>query len=121
MKPVSGWISNQDSYSNEEPEISGGPNHPAVSVSLKLCCCFLNKLLYNIKLQLLMLHVRFQLWYRCTSVQKTDSRNAFQVEIATASTIRKSVFSQVLSNTNTLVRHDARTSSALVLLKILRK
>lgn len=81
MKAVSGWISNQDSYSNEKPGISVGPNQPAVSVRLKLSCCFLNKLLYNIKLQLLMLHVHPQLWYSCTSVQKTDNRNAIDQKI----------------------------------------
>lgn len=94
MKPVSGWISNWDSYSNEEPGISVGPNHPAVSVRLKVCFCFLNKLLYNIKLQLLVLHVHAQLWYSCTSAQKTDNRKAIDqkiLEIATASNIRKCI------------------------------
>lgn len=60
------------------------PKQSAISMILQLpWCCYLDKLHYNNKLFLYMPHALFQLWYRCTALQKVENTNIVQTPAQT--------------------------------------
>lgn len=103
MKPVSGWISNQHSYSNEEPGISVGPNHCSFCEAETLLLLSEQATLQH---QAATPNAACAPWamvqlHLSTENRRQECHRSENTGIATASSIWKSGFSQVLSNTST--------------------